>query len=163
MSSNCTLCLSGIDFVQKYNNTVTDLGTIKRKQKSQSLTHPCSNIFLLTSIYKRYQKKGKCGCILVSGHELQFESSENTKIHTFSIQILVSFQFFYGVKQSPEDGCSTAQRMKFSIKDAFRKYDQIHSFLRIWSHLMKKSLMENFIFCALLFLSRLGPRWCHEQ
>ena len=26
--------------------------------------------------------------------------------------------------------------------------DQIRSFLRIWSHLMKKSLMENFIFCA---------------
>ena len=25
---------------------------------------------------------------------------------------------------------------------------QIHSFLRIWPHLLKKSLMENFIFCA---------------
>ena len=38
--------------------------------------------------------------------------------------------------------------MKFSIKDFFNKCDQIHSFLRIWLHLMKKSLMENFIFCA---------------
>ena len=39
--------------------------------------------------------------------------------------------------------------MKFSIKDDFfSKCDQIHSFLRIWSHLMKKSLMENFFFCA---------------
>ena len=38
--------------------------------------------------------------------------------------------------------------MKFSIKDFFSKFDQIHSFLRIWSHLLKKSLMENFIFCA---------------
>ena len=38
--------------------------------------------------------------------------------------------------------------MKFSIKDFFSKCDQICSFLRIWSHLMKKSLMENFIFCA---------------
>ena len=36
--------------------------------------------------------------------------------------------------------------MKFSIKDFFLKYDQIRSFLRIWSHLLKKSLMENFIF-----------------
>ena len=34
--------------------------------------------------------------------------------------------------------------MKFSIKDFFSKCDQIHSFLRIWSHLLKKSLMENF-------------------
>ena len=36
--------------------------------------------------------------------------------------------------------------MKFSIKDFFSKRDQICSFLRIWSHLPKKSLMENFIF-----------------
>ena len=40
--------------------------------------------------------------------------------------------------------------MKFSIKDFFGKYDQIRSFLRIWSHLLKKSLMENFIFCAVI-------------
>ena len=43
----------------------------------------------------------------------------------------------------------TAQKMKFSIKDFFSKCDQIRSFLRIWQHLLKKYLMENFIFCAL--------------
>ena len=43
---------------------------------------------------------------------------------------------------------NTAQKMKFSIKDFFSKYDQIHSFQQIWSHLLKKSLMENFIFSA---------------
>ena len=31
-------------------------------------------------------------------------------------------------------------KMKFSIKDFFSKCDQIRSFLRIWSHLLKKSL-----------------------
>ena len=36
--------------------------------------------------------------------------------------------------------------MKFSIKDFFSKCDQIRSFMRILSHLLKKSLMENFIF-----------------
>ena len=37
--------------------------------------------------------------------------------------------------------CSTtAQKMKLSIKDFFSKCDQILSFLRIWSHLLKKSL-----------------------
>ena len=35
----------------------------------------------------------------------------------------------------------TAQKMKFSNKD-------FYSFLWIWLHLLKKSLMENFIFCA---------------
>ena len=38
--------------------------------------------------------------------------------------------------------------MKFSVKDLFSNCDQISRKLRIWSHLMKKSLMENFIFCA---------------
>ena len=42
--------------------------------------------------------------------------------------------------------------MKFSIKDFFSKCDQIRGFLRIWSHLLKKSLMENFIFCAVRLL-----------
>ena len=38
--------------------------------------------------------------------------------------------------------------MKFSIKDFFSKCDLIGRKLRIWSHLLKKSLMKNFIFCA---------------
>ena len=42
----------------------------------------------------------------------------------------------------------TAQKINFSTKDFFSKCDQIRSFLRIWSHLLKKSLLENFIFCA---------------
>ena len=42
----------------------------------------------------------------------------------------------------------TAQKIKFSIKAFFSKCDQIRSFLRIWSDLLKKSLMENLIFCA---------------
>ena len=39
-------------------------------------------------------------------------------------------------------------KMKFCIKDFFSKCDQIHSFLQIWSRLLKKPLMEHFIFCA---------------
>ena len=40
-----------------------------------------------------------------------------------------------------QNGISTAQKMKFSIKDFFSKSDQIRSFLRIWSDLLKKSLI----------------------
>ena len=43
-----------------------------------------------------------------------------------------------------------AQKMKFCIKDFFSKCAQIRRKLRIWSHLLKKFLMENFIFCAVL-------------
>ena len=45
----------------------------------------------------------------------------------------------------------TVPKMKFSIKKFFSKYDRIRSFLRIWSHLLKKSLMQNFIFCTVIF------------
>ena len=47
--------------------------------------------------------------------------------------------------------------MKFSIKDFFSKCDQTRSFLRIWSDLLKKSLMENFIFRAVSF-----TKWSFE-
>ena len=47
--------------------------------------------------------------------------------------------------------CNTVQKMKFTAEDFFSKCDQIHKKLRIWSHLLKKSLMENFIFCAVLW------------
>ena len=33
-----------------------------------------------------------------------------------------------------------------TLKDFISKCDQVPSFQRIWSHLLKKSLMENFIF-----------------
>ena len=44
----------------------------------------------------------------------------------------------------------TAQKLKFSIKDFFSKCDQIRTKLWICSHLLKKSLMESFIFCAVM-------------
>ena len=39
--------------------------------------------------------------------------------------------------------------MKFSVKDLFSKFEQIHCFLRICLRLTKQSLTENFIFYAL--------------
>ena len=44
----------------------------------------------------------------------------------------------------------TAQKIKFSIRDFFSKYDQIRSFQQIWSHLLEKPLIKNFILCAVL-------------
>ena len=45
--------------------------------------------------------------------------------------------------------------MKFSIKDFFSKCDQIRRFLRISLHLLKKSVMGNFFFCAVIFRNAL--------
>ena len=47
----------------------------------------------------------------------------------------------------------TAQKMKFCMKDFFSKCDQIYRKFQIWSHLLKKSLMENLTFCAVF------PSW----
>ena len=63
-----------------------------------------------------------------------------------------NLQFFYlSKRRSNFIYCqeNTAQKMKFSIKDFFSKCDQIRRKLRIWSHLLKKYLMKNFIFCAM--------------
>ena len=42
--------------------------------------------------------------------------------------------------------------MKFSIENFFSKCDQIRREQRIWLHLLKKTLMENFIFVQWNFI-----------
>ena len=49
--------------------------------------------------------------------------------------------------------CDQVCSFLFDITDFFSKYDQIRSFLWAWSYLLKKPLMENFIFCAVNDLS----------
>ena len=46
------------------------------------------------------------------------------------------------------DSIKIAQKMNISIKNFFSNSDQIRRFPRISSHLLKKSVMENFILCA---------------
>ena len=51
----------------------------------------------------------------------------------------------------------TAQKWIFPL--IISSCDQIHIFLRIWSHLQEKSLTENFIFCAVAFSYKLTIVW----
>ena len=44
----------------------------------------------------------------------------------------------------------TTQKMKYFINDFLK--------LRIWLHLLKKSLMENFIFCTLMLVFNYLPK-----
>ena len=46
---------------------------------------------------------------------------------------------------------SHSRKNEFSVKDFFSKCDQIRRELRIWSHLLKKCLMEN-NFCVVSIL-----------
>ena len=45
------------------------------------------------------------------------------------------------------------KKWSFFIEDFFSKCDQIRRNLGIWPHLLTESLMENFIFCAVVILS----------
>ena len=66
---------------------------------------------------------------------------------TWSIHVL--WKMFFGdlVSYWPTTFI-TVQKVKFLIKDFFSKCDEIRRKLRIWSYILKKSLIENFIFCA---------------
>ena len=68
----------------------------------------------------------------------------------FNSLIISTSQFLNKKKKLTqlEQRTITAQKMKFSLKNFFCKCDQVRRKLRIWSHLLKKSLMDNFIFCA---------------
>ena len=55
-------------------------------------------------------------------------------------------------KSEAPTGGDNAQKTKFSIKNFFSKCDQIRRKLQIWSHLLKKSLIENFIFCVVCYV-----------
>ena len=93
----------------------------------------------------RYQVK--CGNVGREERELIFQRSSFPEV--FYYKDLKSLKNFIKFRESGEQA-HTAQKMKFSIKDLFSKCDQIRRKLRIWSHLLKKSLMENFIFCAVI-------------
>ena len=55
------------------------------------------------------------------------------------------------LKQNFYQDLYTAQKMKISTKDFFSKCDQIYCLLQIWSHILKMSVMENFIFlCSVI-------------
>ena len=62
------------------------------------------------------------------------------------IKIIITTALLF--TQFGEYSVFTAQKIEFSIKDFFSKCDQIRTNLWVLSYLLKKSLMENFIFYA---------------
>ena len=66
----------------------------------------------------------------------------------YIVQIIYSTKKNVGFESRYDLSNVIAQNIKFSIKDFFSKCDQIPRKLRVWSYLLKKSLLENFIFWA---------------
>ena len=70
---------------------------------------------------------------------------------TLAKRLVKKFVPLQSFRLSAESFILYTQKMKFSIKDLFSKCDQIRGKLRIWSHFLKKFLMENCIFlCSVI-------------
>ena len=67
--------------------------------------------------------------------------------------LCVSFEIIEALRTCIFQGTHCTKN-EFSIKDFLSKCDQISRKLQIWSHSLKKSLMENFIFCAVTCISQ---------
>ena len=72
--------------------------------------------------------------------------------HSF-IEVTVIDEFKHSILMKFMQSLEISVRSSKYEKDFFSKCDQIHRNLRIWLHLLKKSLMENFIFCAVTLWS----------
>ena len=81
--------------------------------------------------------------------QLWYSIYKNSKIYHYN---WISPQFYDGMDLKILLSSCSAKKVKFPIKDFSSKCDQIRSFLRIWSHLLEKSLMEDLSFCAVLEL-----------
>ena len=64
--------------------------------------------------------------------------------------IIVGYVWQILWRGSPHPWAAPKKPILNRVKDFFSKYDQIRSFLQITPYLLKKSLMENFIFCAVI-------------
>ena len=71
-------------------------------------------------------------------------SEDNTIQSSISVYFVIAWGSYYWILETLLFARTTAQKMKFSIKGFYRKCDQIRRKLRTWSHLLKKSLMQNF-------------------
>ena len=101
---------------------------------------------------EQYRKVQCKTCFAVTG-EIQgtcrMKIYDELGVHSLTIRRWrIKLIFFYKTVNGllPDLYLYTAKKMKFSIKDFFSKCDQIRRKLRIWSHLLRKSLMKNFIF-----------------
>ena len=73
----------------------------------------------------------------------EYATVQKFALHNQYLQLLEKWYFVFRPRNF---ALHTAQKMRFFIKDFFSKCDQIRRKMRIWSHLLKKSLMENYIF-----------------
>ena len=105
---------------------------------------PITAILIQTTVTRKIQPVASSCVIKLSA---LLHKKQPSWVKTFGDFSKVLYHKIMDIKLK-EGTRDTSQKMKFSIKGFSSKCDQFCSFLQIWSHLLEKSLMENFIFCA---------------
>ena len=135
------------------------------KKINRLLSKRMSNIYLKINIKtfsklwfsgsKKFITRSIFGELQLTQMSLNFITSCcNLKIRGLGAKRCVDFLLFYWKELwsfKVKESMHTAHKMKFSIKDFFSECGQTCSFLQIWSHVLTKFLMENFIFCVVAF------------
>ena len=76
--------------------------------------------------------------------------NNNSRLNAEVVVLLIYFSNFWrSLDLLLTTVTAKKKKKKFSLKDFSSKYDRIHRKQRILSHLLKKYLMENFIFGAM--------------
>ena len=128
-----------------------------------SLDHPCYLNNGGCSHFCLVKEDGyKCACpdgMLLSANKTCWSKFNAILVFTFMVIFKIPFlldqitlkrmwSVAMSYNSSEAGKISHCKKKNFSNKDFFSKYNQIRRKLQIWSHLLKKSLLENFIFCA---------------
>ena len=129
-------------FLQKYYCTIISKNTLLGRLKDYGLSRRTGKILSLETIRETRERI----LPLIEGPASSFDYR--------SVRCSLKMTDFHVPRYTIQ---TTAQKMKFSITDFFSKCDQIHRKLQIWSHLLKKSAMDNFIFCAVNTAERCQP------
>ena len=118
---------------------ITNLHSKKSDKKYRSNHQRCSIKKMLLKISQNSQEKR----LWRRWFPVNFENFLRAPFlqNTSGRQLLKKKKIFW-------DYQDIALKMKFSVKDFFSRCNQICSFLRLWSRLLKKSLIENSIFYA---------------
>ena len=98
-------------------------------------------------------------CELDSSTLYSAKLSLYSRVYPFFKKLTNPSLAFFNNSLSSAFSSNTAQKMKVSIKDFPSKCDQIRRKLQVCSHLLKKSLMENFIFYAIQTLNELPSKY----
>ena len=103
----------------------------------------CCNDYKLTTTVQTYNSEEFSTCFIGRYVHLHTEDRKLLNIWSHSL----AGRKLYSNLQNNLQHCT--ENKAFAMKNFVSKCDQIRSFLRVWSHLLKESLMENFIFCAM--------------